>query len=373
MAYDNIPYTAVDLFCGAGGLSLGLENSGINVRLGIEIDSTAATTYLNNLNTPVIIDDIRNVSAQTILNRLNIRQGELFLLAGCPPCQTFSSLQKDDVKNDERNNLIYEYVRIVQELQPLFIQLENVPGLKRGRGKDIFNDATNILSTSYEMKSDILNCADYGIPQCRKRLVLHGIRKDVYCLLKTHNPSFSVALPTATHTECPEKGSNLLPWVPAGVAFSGLPDIDAGATAPVGFPNHETNALKPINIKRIKYIQANGGSRICLPEELQLPCHKKSNVGYTGVYGIIDPTIPAPTMTSGCITYSKGRYGHPTQPRAISVREAARLQSFPDTYIFNGNRGQTALQVGNAVPPVLAQASGLYFVSIMNILHQIPA
>lgn len=373
MAFNNIPFTAIDLFCGAGGLSLGLENSGINVRLGIEINSIAAETYTNNLHTTVLVNDIRQVTAQDILNKLNIRSGELFLLAGCPPCQTFSSLQKDDVKNDERNNLIYEYVRLVQGLRPLFIQLENVPGLKRGRGKNIFKSATDMLSADYEMTSDVLNCADYGIPQCRKRLVLHGIRKDIYNLLKENDPSFSLSLPPATHAEHPGDGSALNPWVPSGIAFTGLPRITAGEAAPNGFPNHETNALTPINLQRIQFIQAHGGSRDCLPEHLQLPCHKKENVGYTGVYGIIDPAIPAPTMTSGCITYSKGRYGHPTQPRAISVREAARLQSFPDTYVFSGNRGQAALQVGNAVPPLLAQASGEYFISIMNILYQIPA
>ena len=230
-----------------------------------------------------------------------------------------------------------------------------------------------MLSADYEMTSDILNCADYGIPQCRKRLVLHGIRKDIYNLLKENDPSFSLSLPPATHAEHPGDGSALNPWVPSGIAFTGLPRITAGEAAPNGFPNHETNALAPINLQRIQFIQAHGGSRDCLPEHLQLPCHKKENVGYTGVYGIIDPAIPAPTMTSGCITYSKGRYGHPTQPRAISVREAARLQSFPDTYVFSGSRGQAALQVGNAVPPLLAQASGEYFISIMNILYQIPA
>lgn len=373
MAYENTQYVAVDLFCGAGGLSLGLKNSGINVRLGIEINPVAATTYYNNLKTDVIISDIRQITSQFILDRLKISPKELFLLAGCPPCQTFSSLQKDDVREDERNNLIFEYVRLAQELQPLFIQLENVPGLKKGKGKIIFEKAISQLSSLYEITSDVLNCANYGIPQCRKRLLMHGIRRDAYDLLKKADSSFSVSLPCATHAEHPDKNSGLKPWVAAGIAFEGLPVIIAGNVAPTGFPNHETNKLEPINLQRIKYIQANGGSRDCLPEELQLPCHKKTNVGYTGVYGIIDISIPAPTMTSGCITYSKGRYGHPTQPRAISVREAARLQSFPDNYVFYGSRGQTALQVGNAVPPLLAQASGHYFLSIIDKLHKISA
>ena len=373
MAFNNISFTAIDLFCGAGGLSLGLENSGIHVALGVEINRVAATTYSNNLTGTVLIEDIRKVTGQSILERLNLDVGNLLLLAGCPPCQTFSSLQKDAVDNDERNNLIFEYVRLVSEVRPLFIQLENVPGLKRGRGKHIFNEALSLLSKFYKIESDILNCADFGIPQLRKRLVLHGIRKDAYNMLKSADPDFTVSLPQKTHAEHPTEGSNLLPWVPAGPSFNNLPPVVAGALAPVGFPNHETNRLAPVNIRRIQYIQTHGGSRNCLPPELQLPCHQRDNVGYTGVYGIIDTNVPAPTMTGGCITYSKGRYGHPVQPRAITVREAARLQSFPDNFVFSGTRGQTALQVGNAVPPLLAQASGEYFVSIINRLHALPA
>lgn len=372
MAFDNIQPSAIDLFCGAGGLSLGLQNADINVRLGIEINPIAAETYQNNLPGYVLIRDIKTVTSEEILNMLNMAPGELFLLAGCPPCQTFSSLQKDDVSNDDRNNLIFEYVRLIQGIRPLFIQMENVPGLKRGKGKKIFTKALLELSEEYEIISGILNCADYGIPQQRKRLVLHGIRKDAFSTIKQNSPDFILELPSATHAKDPGEDSHLLPWVPSRVAFLGLPAVAAGDHAPNGYPNHETNALSAINLQRITYIQQHGGSRTCLPDELQLPCHKKRGVGYTGVYGIIDESKPAPTITGGCINFSKGRYGHPFQARAITVREAARLQSFPDTYIFYGSRGQTALQVGNAVPPHLAEMSGRYFLNLLNLLHNLP-
>lgn len=372
MAYNNIPINAIDLFCGAGGLSCGLHNAGINVPLGVEINQIAANTYEYNLPGHIIVDDIRNITANTILQHLGITVGNLFLLAGCPPCQTFSSLQKDNVENDERNNLIFEYVRLVEEIQPLFIQLENVPGLKNGRGRNIFHQATTELSQEYELAFDVLNCADYGIPQTRKRLVLHGIRRDAYNLLRAADNTFAISLPHATHTHTPVINSNLLPWLTAQSAFDNLPPVNAGEPAPIGYPNHETNGLAPINLQRIEYIRTHGGSRTCLPPELQLPCHQKGKIGFTDVYGIIDPNLPAPTMTGGCITYSKGRYGHPYQNRAITVREAARLQSFPDNYVFLGTRGQTALQVGNAVPPKLAEVSGRYFMDLLTRLHELP-
>ena len=372
MAYNNIPIAAIDLFCGAGGLSLGLENSGIPVLLGIENNHIAAQTYRNNQTGCIIEDDIRNISVDDIYNRINIGKNELLLLAGCPPCQTFSSLQKADAQDDDRNYLIFEYVRLVNELRPLFILMENVPGLKGGRGKNIFKQVLSNMSEQYVIVSEVLNCADFGIRQCRKRLVLHGIRRDAFDLLQKNIKDFSVTLPKATHSENPSANSDTSEWVSSESAFADLPPVKAGDPAPDGFPNHETAGLTDINLKRIQYIQAHGGSRTCLPPELQLSCHQKANVGYTGVYGIIDPSKPAPTITGGCITFSKGRYGHPYQPRAITVREAARLQSFPDTYVFYGNRAQTALQVGNAIPPHLAEESGKYFLNILNILHQIP-
>lgn len=361
---------AIDLFCGAGGLSLGLEKSNIEVPIGVEINTTAATTYQNNLNGLVIQNDVRNITGEEILQQLNLRVGELFLLAGCPPCQTFSSLQKDDVTNDDRNNLIFEYTRLISEIRPIFILMENVPGLPNGRGKSIFSKALGQLRQEYEVQYGVLNCADYGVPQTRKRLVLHGVRKDIYGLLLQHDQNFKVTLPEPTHTKDMNHQTRI-PWVTAGMVLGNLPAVVAGEQAPLGYPNHETNGLATVNIERIQYIRAHGGSRNCLPGRLQLSCHKKSNVGYGGVYGIIDQNKPAPTITGGCICYSKGRYGHPTQDRAITVREAARFQSFPDTFVFSGSRGETALQVGNAVPPLLAEASGNYFMDLLNRLHAI--
>lgn len=369
MAYNNINPIAIDLFCGAGGLSLGLEDSDIDVALGVEINSKAANTYRNNHSGTVIEDDVRNITGEHILEEIGLGEGELFMLAGCPPCQTFSSLQRDDVTNDDRNNLIFEYTRLILEIKPLFILMENVPGLKNGRGRHIFEEACSRLYDNYEIVSDVLNCADYGVPQSRKRLVLHGVRRDIYNLLLQNDNNFRFSLPNATHAQNPN--GQQIAWITAGEVLQGLPEVIAGEPAPEEYPNHETNSLSDTNIERIRYIRQHGGSRDCLPERLRLSCHKKKNVGYSGVYGIIDPHKPAPTMTGGCICYTKGRFGHPTQDRAITVREAARFQSFPDDYIFEGSRGDTALQVGNAVPPRLAEASGRYFMDLLHIIYDL--
>lgn len=361
---------AVDLFCGAGGLSKGLINSGIKVKCAVEIDKTAASTYTNNIGDIVIVDDIRNVKSESILERININKGELFLLAGCPPCQTFSSLQKHKKDNDERDELVFEFVRIVNEIEPMFVLMENVPGMSRGRGKEIFRKAVDKLNEKYHTYNTIVNCADYGVPQQRKRLVLHAIRKDIFCEYFEGKDNYELNFPAKTHTDNKDKHPELLEWKTASV-IRGLPPIKAGEKCDesTGIFNHETNNLSEKNIERIQYIRANGGSRSCLPERLRLECHSKENVGYSGVYGIMKYEEPSPTITGGCICYSKGRFGHPEQDRAISVREAARLQTFGDDFRFFGSRGQTALQVGNAVPPLLAEVSGRYFLKFLNYIN----
>lgn len=361
---------AVDLFCGAGGLSKGLINSGIKVKCSVEIDKTAASTYIHNIDDIVIVDDIKNVESERILEQINLSKGELFLLAGCPPCQTFSSLQSHVKENDERDQLVFEFVRIVNDIEPMFILMENVPGMARGRGKKIFEEAVRKLNEKYYTHSTIVNCADYGVPQQRKRLVLHAIRKDIFDKYFLGNENYELSFPPKTHTNNKDKHPEISEWKTASV-IKGLPEINAGEKydESTGIFNHETNNLSEKNIERIQYIRANGGSRSCLPERLRLKCHSKENVGYSGVYGIMKYDEPSPTITGGCICYSKGRFGHPEQDRAISVREAARLQTFSDDFRFLGTRGQTSLQVGNAVPPLLAEVSGRYFLEFLNYIN----
>lgn len=351
-------FKAIDLFCGAGGLSSGLKKSGFQICLGVDIDKAALNTYKLNLKgTKILTKDIRQVTGKEITQLTGINKQDNFLLAGCPPCQGFSNLGKRDA-DDEKNQLVYEYIRIIYELEPTFILMENVPGMSGGVGKEIFKNVVEILKKLYYVEYDTLNAADFGVPQTRKRLVLHGIRKDIYEMIVSSSNNFPVKLlPQPTHSQTKKKGYKR--WITVGDSILDLPAINAGETYEnTGIKNHRARRLSQTNIERLQEIRDNGGDKSTISENLKLECHKKKNVSYTDTYGIIDSTKPAPTITSGCTIISKGRYCHPTQNRGLSVREAARLQSFDDNFEFVGNIGEMSLQIGNAVPPKLAQASG---------------
>ena len=358
-------FKAIDLFCGAGGLSTGLKKSGFRLCLGVDIDEKALKTYKCNLKrTKVLKEDIKKVTGEKITELTGINRRDNFLLAGCPPCQGFSSLGKRDA-NDEKNELVYEYIRIINELEPSFILMENVPGMSTGVGKAIFKNVVKELEENYHVEYATLNAADFGVPQIRKRLVLHGIRNDVYDNLGLDKEKQKI-LPKSTHSK--EKKKGYRKWVTVRKAIFDLPILGAGESYDDGIiKNHKARSLSETNIERLQEIRLHGGNREMISEELQLECHKKENVSYTDTYGIIDPDKPAPTITSGCTIISKGRYCHPTQNRGLSIREAARLQSFDDKFEFQGNMGEMSLQIGNAVPPKLAQASGKVIINYMGL------
>lgn len=343
---------AIDLFSGSGGTTSGLKKSGIPVVAAVEIDKNAAETYaLNNPEVNLMLDDIRNVGGEELKAKGNIDKGDTLMLVACPPCQGFSSIRNGG-ENDIRNELVFEFERLIDEMKPEFILMENVAGMARGKGKKIFKTFLTHIEQQYVCARDILNAANYGVPQLRKRLVLHGIRRD-----KVTDESL-VSLPVPTYSQ--NGTNNTKKWRTVRDVLT-LPAISAGEDYESStVHNHCANNLNDINIERIRYIRKHGGSRKALPERLVLNCHKNKS-GHGDVYGILSLNKPAVTMTGGCMTYSKGRFGHPTEDRALSAREAARLQSFDDSYIFCGTRGQMAKQIGNAVPVLLAEASGKWF------------
>lgn len=366
---------AIDLFSGCGGVSCGLTKAGFKVKAAVEIEDSAADTYHSYLplaDVCILRKDICNVTGRELFKASRIRKDELYLLAGCPPCQNFS-MQNPKNKNKteaERKKLLFEYLRIIEEMHPPFILMENVPGITTDFNKPILEEFIKRLENKnghnterYFVQKKVLNAADYGVPQIRKRFVLHGVRMDVYQELQVAGMAF--ALPAPTHSRN-GNNNNLLPWVTVAQAIGDLPAINAGDVYidPEGLiQNHKCANLSKENIQKIQYIRQHSGSRDCLPDNMTLECHKKKDDdgktfgGHKDVYGIMNPNQPSPTMTGGCLCYTKGRYGHYAQNRAISIREAARFQTFPDDFVFSNNLGEAALQIGNAVPVKLVEAS----------------
>ncbi|WP_312158749.1 DNA cytosine methyltransferase [Oscillibacter sp.] len=364
-------FDAVDVFSGCGGVSCGLTLAGFKVKAAVEIEDKAVDTYLSypplskvNVLRGAEHGDICNTSGTDILEAAGIDKDEIYLFAGCPPCQNFSRQNPKNIEKpiEERKKLLFEFLRVIEEIQPPFILMENVPGIKAEYNKVILDEFLTRLKKTYIVIDDILNAANFGVPQIRKRFVLHAVRKDIHAELLEVN--FDFRLPEPTHDVAEKDG--LLPWRTVREAIGDLPAITAGGEYPDNgvIHNHKCAALDDVNIRRIRAIRANGGSRDGLPPDLVLECHKKKNAdgqvfsGHKDVYGIMDADRPSPTMTGGCLCYSKGRYGHYAQDRAISIREAARLQTFPDDFIFSDSLTDAALQIGNAVPIDLVKASG---------------
>lgn len=335
---------AVDLFCGAGGLTRGLLDAGIKVKKGFDINSKFKKTYeKNNPEAIFISKDVSRLNRDEILDGIDIKNN-YFLLAGCAPCQPFSAINRRNLKGDKRKSLLLQFGRVVEETKPNFIFIENVPGLATGKGKKIFEEFKKKLdSMNYFYVYDVVDAKDYGVPQKRKRLILIASDKG--------------------HIEFPEKtygkGKSLIPYIRVRDVISHYPAIRDGSRHNK-IPNHETRLLSEINRKRMNLTKKNGGSRKDLPDNLKLKCHEKHE-GHTDVYGRMRWDDVAPTLTCKCTSISNGRFGHPTQRRGISVREAAALQTFPDDYVFYESLTLNTLMVGNAVPPLLAKQFGNVF------------
>ncbi len=318
---------AVDLFSGCGGLTLGLKRAGFKVLGAVEVDPLSIKTYqANHKEVKVWEADIRNLEPAEIKNSLKLKTGRLDLLAGCPPCQGFSKMRTLNgtlMVEDPRNDLLFDFLRFVEALRPRSVMMENVPGLAEdGRFADFCG---RMKKLGYFGSHCILNAAEYGVPQRRRRLIyLAGIRLEI--------PFAERALKMKTVKE----------------AIGGL--TRAGES---GDPIHDIRENRTTRIiELIRRIPKDGGSRKDLPEEGQLDCHKRCS-GFKDVYGRMAWDDVAPTITSGCFNPSKGRFLHPEEDRAITMREAALLQGFPRHYKFPviGNKSALALMIGNALPP----------------------
>ena len=327
MEHSELELYSIDIFSGCGGLTEGMHQADFKTKVAFEIDEIASKAYrLNHSNTTVITKDIRKVSIAEIKRQLN--GIKIHLLAGCPPCQGFSSirrLNKAKPVEDERNNLIMEYVRLVKALKPYTIMMENVPGLIE---YDLFKKAIKILRDELNYKVDfkVVNVKNYGVPQSRRRLVLVGSRLGEIKVAESLNEKKTVRQ-TIEHLPLPENSTDPIHKI---------------------FPIHHPDVQE-----RIEATPKNGGSRKDLPKKYLLKCHEGENIGFNDVYGRLRWDDYSTTITGGCLNPSKGRFLHPVQNRCISAREAALLQSFPIDYKFpvGIRKDKLALMIGNALPP----------------------
>ncbi|MEK3875246.1 DNA cytosine methyltransferase [Paenibacillus sp. FSL M7-0420] len=318
---------AIDLFSGCGGVTEGLRQARFRVVAAVDIDPICSVTYKNNHKSVKFYnDDIRVVDPHK-LARVIPKGKELDLLTVCAPCQPFSS-QNRDKGHDLRTGLILEALKFIRILNPKVIFFENVPGLAE---TDVFIELQEELHLyGYNtIEPLVIDAADYGVPQRRPRFI--------YLASRTPEP---ITVPTPV-TRLENRITVRDAIGDLKILHSGEKDQDDSL--------HIARKHKEIALKRLSFIPKNGGSRSSLPDDLQLNCHKNHN-GHKDVYGRMSWDTVAPTLTTGCTNITRGRFAHPSEDRSITVREAARLQTFPDNYKFHGKLEQIATQVGNAVP-----------------------
>ncbi|MCT7464885.1 DNA cytosine methyltransferase [Aliarcobacter cryaerophilus] len=371
---------ALDLFAGAGGFSIGMENAGFNVIAAVEFNPKIAETYkYNHKNTTLIIDDITNVSAskedpinkvssiniQDIFKNKNINCDIIF---GGPPCQGFS-MSGYRIRNnipfleDKRNLLFKEFIRMVKFLNPKVFVIENVPGIlnyDNGRVKNEIFQAFNHLG--YDIEAKVLCAADYGVPQLRNRAFFIGnrigIKSDYLFPERTHTKENYISVSDAI---------NDIPPINAGEGFEKVKYYKNNNLTEYQYKlrgdnkllyNHSSPKHKKETIKILSMIK-QGQTMKDLPENM------KTKSVHSGAYGRMEANKPAYTLTTRLNTPSVGRITHPTQHRTITPREAARIQSFPDRFRFIGDITSIGMQIGNAVPPILAEKIGLNIIKYL--------
>ena len=327
-----------DMFCSIGGLTYGLQEAGIKVNAGLDIDGSCRYTYETNCQATFLKADIRDVSYSDISEHFH--DAEYRILVGCAPCQPFSSLasKTKSYESDSRWTLINEFLRIILEGRPEIVSMENVPQLMDEPIYDEFKQA--LIVAGYKVSDDIVSCAQFGVPQRRRRLVM------LSSLLGRIDMPKPESIKPGTVRQAIEK-------------LAPLENGQASKTDPL----HVCSRLEPINLKRIKASKP-GGSWRDWPAVLLPDCYKKdSGRSYGSVYGRMQWDMLAPTLTTQFYRYGTGRFGHPEQDRALSLREGALLQTFPEHYQFLPPGGKALFtrigrHIGNAVPPSLASAVG---------------
>ncbi len=339
----TLPIKGFDFFAGCGGSSKGFQAAGIEMVFALDNDPDAKATFEENLaGIHYELTDIGDFDVQDLEPFIEKCAGHPILLCGCAPCQPFTKQNTKAKDVETKGTLLGEFQGFVERYKPELVFIENVPGMQSVQGKEGPFDSliTALERLDYHFDHRVEASQNFGVPQHRRRLVLVASRLG------------PISIPPATHgpgTRHPGY-STVREWI------EDLPAIQAGETHPDD-PVHRAANLSQLNLERIKAL-SEGEDRRKWPDELRLHCHTNGYSGHTDVYGRMWWDRPASGLTTRCISLSNGRFGHPTQHRAISVREAALLQTFPRDFTFKGNLTSMARQVGNAVPVILAQHFG---------------
>ncbi len=340
-----VGHTFIDIFSGAGGSTLGFVKAGFSLIGALDNFEYAVETFKRYFKHEPILADARMFD----YNRWGRELGDVDVVVGCPPCQGFSRMRNCKTPGsciDSRNDLVFVYVRVVKELKPKAFVFENVGWMIRAYGGIYLNELlVRLKKLGYRITWGILDARDYGVPQRRRRLIIIGSLRG-----EPRLPEPTYGNPRSREV----KEGMRKPWRTVRDAIADLPPLGPGEEHPL-IPNHKTMQLPEHWLKLIKAIPKDGGSRKDVPSELWLPCHRRHK-GHNDVFGRLAWDKPANTITTGCWNPSKGRFVHPEQDRGLSLRECARLQGFPDDFIFYGPATAVAIQIGNALPPPLAQA-----------------
>lgn len=335
-------YTFIESFCGAGGLALGLIRAGFRLQIAFDIDECSVSTHNGYFGKgTAVVEDARKITGTDLLRLCKNQEGrELDLFSGGPPCQGFSKQKRGAHLGDERNQLVLEYLRLVQELNPRVFMLENVAMFGQKRGRE-FLEHIKKGAAGFVLHPHFYNSADYGLAQTRQRFIIVGVRRDLAVRFKVPRPT-------------------VVEKLTIGQVIGDLPEPPLDYSDHPNYPNHQRARVTTANIERFSFVPQGGGWE-SIPRELRLRCHKDVDVsrgGWPDVYGRLEWNGQCPTITGGFDSFTRGRYGHPLQNRPLTPREAARLQGFPDELIFMGTRADIRRQIGNAVPPPLAEAIG---------------
>lgn len=350
MKMNNVEskFKAIDFFCGGGGMTYGLRQAGVDVIAGVDFDIDAKETYeKNNPGSKFILSDIRSLRSNYLEKNLGIRRDDDFLiLVGCSPCQFYSIINTDKEKSKKSKDLLKNFSRFIDYYNPGYVVVENVPGLKTHKKSILPKFLEFLKENEYEICENVVDLSYYGVPQSRKRFSLIASRVND-----------NIKLPD------PEKEQALLKDFIG--KKNGFPTIPAGHKDDTKF-NHTSAGLKSICIERLLLTPHDGGNRFAWKDnpQLQLKCFIGKDTSFKDTYGRMFWEKPASTITTKFFSISNGRFAHPEEDRAISLREGATLQTFPKDYIFKTTSiAATAKLIGNAVPPEYARRIGLEIIN----------